>query len=146
MTAHLDIEVVIVRARSWLRPSVPYSQTARHRNEYGCYRTDCSGYVSMAWGLPPGRHGGLDTVGLRAVGVEVTKAELRRGDALIRADGARETRHAALFDEWADDAHTAYHGYEQAGPTGTIHRVIAFPYGTDPGYVLVRLARIDGIR
>ncbi len=129
---------VLVRARSWLRPSVPYSQTARHRNEYGCYRTDCSGYVSMAWGLPPGRHGGLDTVGLRAIGVEIAKADLRPGDALIRTDGTRETRHVALFEKWADEARTAYVGYEQAGPTGTIRRVIPYPYGSGTGYVPLR--------
>jgi len=36
---------VIANAKTWLNPPVPYSQTAYHNG----YRTDCSGYVSMAW-------------------------------------------------------------------------------------------------
>lgn len=36
---------VITNAKTWLNPPVPYSQTAYHNG----YRTDCSGYVSMAW-------------------------------------------------------------------------------------------------
>jgi hypothetical protein len=36
---------VIANAKTWLNPAVPYSQSAYHNG----YRTDCSGYVSMAW-------------------------------------------------------------------------------------------------
>src|SRR5688500_18751737 len=42
---------ILERAKTWLDARVPYSQSACHRNQYGSYRTDCSGFVSMAWGL-----------------------------------------------------------------------------------------------
>ena len=49
---------ILARAESWLHPPVPYSQTAFRDG----YRTDCSGYVSMAWrrstsNWPSGRPG-----------------------------------------------------------------------------------------
>jgi hypothetical protein len=39
---------IIARADTWMHPPVPYSQDAYK----GGYRTDCSGYVSMAWIRP----------------------------------------------------------------------------------------------
>ncbi len=38
---------IIANAQTWLNPSIPYSQS----DYYAGYRTDCSGYVSMAWQL-----------------------------------------------------------------------------------------------
>lgn len=80
------------RSRSWLDAQVPYSQQSCYQNEYGSYRTDCSGYVSMAWGLTHSR----TTVTLRDVAAEIPRADLRLGDALTNAN------HAALFVRWAD--------------------------------------------
>jgi hypothetical protein len=128
---------VIERARSWLRPTVPYSQTAFHRNEYGRYRTDCSGYVSMAWALPgnpPSRHGGLDTRGLATVSVTIHEDELLPGDVLLRTNGTNLIRHAVIFSDWVDLDHNAYWGFEQAGGTGTTCRVIAYPYEHGAGH------------
>lgn len=122
---------IIDRAESWLRPSVAYSQTRFHHTEHGVYRTDCSGYVSMAWGLPgipPDRHGGLDTVGLLQVSAVIDRTDLLAGDILLNAGGAKATRHATIFHEWADTARTAYWGFEQAIGTGTIHRLISYPH------------------
>ena len=42
---------VLRRGRSWITERVMYSQTEYHRNRYGRYRRDCSGYVSMCWRL-----------------------------------------------------------------------------------------------
>ncbi|MDN0201142.1 VCBS repeat-containing protein [Streptomyces sp. S.PNR 29] len=120
---------VITRAQSWLRPSVPYSQTATHRNEYGTYRTDCSGYVSMAWGLPGP---GPNTVGLLDHSYPIAKGDLKTGDILLDAQGDANTRHVVLFDRWADSAQTSYWGYEQAGDTGTVYRKIPYPYFSTP--------------
>ncbi|MFF8003204.1 FG-GAP-like repeat-containing protein, partial [Streptomyces sp. NPDC007917] len=127
---------VITRAKSWLIPSVPYSQSAYHSNQYGTYRTDCSGYVSMTWGLPgkpQDPNGGTNTVGLTQISDAIGKEDLRAGDALIDASGNENTRHAVLFEKWADAAHTSYWGYEQAGGTGTIYRKIPYPYSSTPG-------------
>lgn len=122
---------IIERAESWLRPSVPYSTTKFHHNEFGIYRTDCSGYVSMAWGLsgvPHNREGGLDTFGIAKVSRSIERAELRAGDVLLRTQGSRLIRHVAVFHEWADDEKTAYWGFEQSVGTGTEHRLVTYPY------------------
>ncbi|MGW5050742.1 hypothetical protein [Actinokineospora sp. NPDC004072] len=115
---------IVERAESWLRPPVPYGEHRFHQNEYGIYRTDCSGYVSMAWGLPgvpPSRHGGLDNAGLARVSVVVAKGELRAGDALLATTGVG----SVIFHEWADVEHEHYWGFEQS-PEGTAHRRMAF--------------------
>ncbi|MEU4447561.1 hypothetical protein AB0K14_14745 [Actinosynnema sp. NPDC050801] len=96
------------RSQSWLDARVPYSQQACHQNEHGNYRTDCSGYVSMAWGLTHSR----TTTTLRDVATEVAHADLLPGDALVNAG------HAALFVRWADDARSEPVVREQTGPDG----------------------------
>ncbi|CAM3359051.1 hypothetical protein KIPE111705_04725 [Kibdelosporangium persicum] len=126
---------IIRRAKSWLRPSVPYSQTSFHENEHGTYRTDCSGYVSMAWALPgkpSNRHGGLDTIGLAAVSSTITKSELLAGDVLLRVSGTNLERHVTIFDKWVDETGDAYWGFEQAGGVGTVHRILDYPYDDTP--------------
>lgn len=128
---------IVERAESWLRPSVPFGGQRYHQNEYGIYRTDCSGYVSMAWGLPgipPSRHGGLETVGLVGVSVAVAKGELRAGDALLADCGVG----SVIFHEWADVEGEHYWGFEQS-VAGTVHRRIAFPGG---GFRLSRYVRV----
>ncbi|WP_370943332.1 hypothetical protein AB5J62_30125 [Amycolatopsis sp. cg5] len=123
---------IIARAASWLRPSVPYSQDTFHENEHGVYRTDCSGYISMAWGIP-GRagnvHGGLDTVGLAKAGFEIRKTELAPGDVLLRSEGTNLTRHVILFGAWANRRRTRFWGYEQVGGQGTVLHLIEYPHG-----------------
>ncbi|TDV57355.1 C40 family peptidase [Actinophytocola oryzae] len=119
---------IIERAESWLRPSVPYHTTKFHHNEFGIYRTDCSGYVSMAWGLPA-RRGGLDTLGLASVSEPIERDELRAGDVLLRTEGSRLIRHVAVFHEWTGEDRTAYWGFEQSGGAGTVHRMVTYPYG-----------------
>ncbi len=123
---------IIERAESWLRPSVPYHRNKFHHNEFGIYRTDCSGYVSMAWGLPA-RRGGRDTLGLANVSEPVERDALRAGDVLLRTEGSRLIRHVAVFHEWADDE-TAYWGFEQS-VGGTVHHLITYPYGGQEHYL-----------
>lgn len=98
----------LTRSQSWLDAQVPYSQRACHENEHGSYRTDCSGYVSLAWGLTHSR----TTSTLRDVATEVPRADLRPGDALLAS------YHAALFVRWADDAKSEPVVREQTGPDG----------------------------
>jgi hypothetical protein len=128
---------IVERAESWLRPPVPFGGHRFHQNEYGIYRTDCSGYVSMAWGLPgvpPSRHGGLDTAGLAEVSVPIAKGELRAGDALLAVGGAG----SVIFHEWADVERKRYWGFEQSAG-GTAHRVV--PYSGN-GFRLSRYTRL----
>lgn len=119
---------IILRAESWLRPSVPYHRHRFHHNEHGIYRTDSPGYVSMAWavlGVPPRRHGGLGTVELAELSDLIDNTQLRAGDAILRTEAPD---HAAIFHEWVDSSHVAFWGFELAAATGTVHRTIEFPY------------------
>lgn len=123
---------VIGRAQSWIDAGgYPYSQTAYTPDGW---RTDCSGYVSMAWNVGFDVNGGTNTVGLLDYSTEIGKDQLAAGDILLDANGTNVTRHVVLFERWADDAHTSYWGYEQSGSgdIGTKHRVIPYPYDSTP--------------
>ncbi|MFI6497873.1 FG-GAP repeat domain-containing protein [Nonomuraea typhae] len=111
----------LVRSRTWIDERVPYSQSACHQNQYGDYRTDCSGYLSMIWGL---RHS-YTTATLDQVSHQIARADLRLGDALNRPG-----EHVALFIGWADAARTKPIVREQAGPNGapTVERTWSATY------------------
>jgi hypothetical protein len=117
-------EQALARAESWVLAGVPYSMAATHDG----YRTDCSGFVSMAWGLSES----LSTVTLPDVCRPITATVLRAGDVLLNtAPGS--AGHVVLFDRWANPAHTAYVGYEQS-PGVTKHHVIPYPYFSGHGH------------
>ena len=94
----------VTRARSWVGKT-PYSMYACYRNAYGDYRTDCSGMVSMAWGLG-GRGSDWWTGNLDQVSTPIPAAQLQAGDALLYHDGTPNNSHVALFVRWADSAQT----------------------------------------
>jgi hypothetical protein len=115
------------RAATWLTANngaqVPYSQAKVWKDGY---RQDCSGYVSMALGLPTP---GTNTVGLatdRGITRPISLGELKPGDLLIDASGDNNTRHVVIFEKWNDDAHTSYTAYEQRGDHGTDHRTLTY--------------------
>jgi hypothetical protein len=120
------------RAAAWLtanggRP-VPYSQSARWRDGY---RQDCSGYASMALGLPAP---GTTTVGLatnRGLTRPIAMSELQPGDLVIDALGDNNTRHVVIFERWNDAARRSYMAYEQRSGPGTTHRSLT--YGLNAG-------------
>lgn len=116
---------VRTRAETWLSPRpVPYSQ----KKTRGGYRTDCSGFVSMAWNLS-NKYGGLTTTWLHQVSHRINKADLQLGDVLL-APG----KHVVMFDRWTDSSRTAYYAYEQVGKpySKTMHRIVSVPYDTSP--------------
>jgi hypothetical protein len=108
---------ILARADHWVGQHVPYSQETWHEG----YRTDCSGFVSMCWGL----RDSMVTSTLPQISHRIAKEDLRAGDILNNTDVA--TGHVVLFDRWADYAHTSYVGYELC-PQGTIHHVLPYPY------------------
>lgn len=108
---------IIARADHWVAQHVPYNQGAWHEG----YRTDCSGFISMCWGL----RDSLVTSTMPQVAHRIAKEDLRAGDVLLNTDVA--TGHVILFDRWADYAHNSYVGYELC-PQGTLHHVIPYPY------------------
>jgi len=120
---------VIARAETWhphTAQRIPYSQSAYH----GGYRTDCSGYASMALGLAAP---GLNTVGLasRSVSTPIAPGALVTGDLIIDATGNSNTRHVVIFQKWTNPSHSAYWAYEQRGGYGTDHRILT--YGLSAG-------------
>jgi hypothetical protein len=91
----IDRQEVIDRSQSWIDEQVPYSQSDYHQNQFGSYRQDCSGFVSMAWHLGTSR----TTWTLWDVSTTISQDDLQAGDALLKdADG---TDHVALFLRWA---------------------------------------------
>jgi len=93
---------VLARAQRWIDDPVPYSQS----RYFGGYRTDCSGFTSMAWQL--GRS--LTTRSLQQVSHRISVKDLKPGDALIAYDN-----HVRVFYGWVDAEHTSYVAYEQTG-------------------------------
>jgi hypothetical protein len=123
-----DVAAVFARAQTWLTAwtggPVPYLASASPEDLFHGYRRDCSGFVSMALGLPGP---GLNTTGLAAASTRIEKADLQPGDLLINT--APNLRgHVVLFESWSDASMTSYDGYEQSSDGGTHHRRIPYPY------------------
>jgi hypothetical protein len=97
----------LVRGQSWLDERPPYNQAGCHSNQYGSYRTDCSGFVSMAWGAKES----YATSNISAISHPIPRADLQPGDALNKPGS-----HMALFVRWADAAHTQPWVMEHGGP------------------------------
>jgi peptidoglycan hydrolase-like protein with peptidoglycan-binding domain len=113
---------ILARAETWVAARVPYSMTSLWRHGY---RQDCSGFVSMAWGLDVNAWTG----DLHDYAVRITKAALQPGDILLfhnRAD-PRTGSHVIVFAGWSDAARTHYTGYEQTKP-GTRVRTMPYAY------------------
>ncbi|MFE5561623.1 hypothetical protein [Streptomyces sp. NPDC056544] len=127
---------VIKRAASWVGIGLQYSWN----NTYQGYRTDCSGFASMAWrlGTP-----GLDTTSFVPAGVAswIGKSDLKPGDALLN-DAAGANGHIVVFGGWVNSARTSYRGYEFTG-SGMHYREIPYPYYS--GYGTFRPVRNNSI-
>ncbi|MYW05822.1 hypothetical protein, partial [Streptomyces sp. SID3343] len=107
---------VLERARYWYdrRANFVYNQGGSYRDSTGTsYRTDCSGYVSMAWhlGYSPNTVGLADTQTY-----EIPRSQLKPGDILNSYYD-----HVILFEKWDDDAHTTF-SYYSFGHTPVVHR------------------------
>lgn len=114
---------VISRAQSWVDVPVTYIYSG---GNYGGYRQDCSGYVSMCWntGGP-----GYSTSSMGQITYGISKDDLKAGDALL-CPGS----HVALFHQWANDQHSQYWSYEQSAVPGyTVHRINPYPYWSGYG-------------
>ncbi|MER7584683.1 VCBS repeat-containing protein [Kitasatospora sp. NPDC097691] len=119
----------IRRAKTWVGIGLDYSWTGSHNG----YRTDCSGYVSMAWKLDDSLT--TDTFGPRGVTEHIDKGDLKAGDALLNDDSGAHG-HVVLFEKWTDSSH--YMGYEFTG-SGVHYREIPYPYFSGYGtFVPVR--------
>lgn len=113
---------IIKRAKVWVTAKVPYSMSAYWSDGY---RQDCSGYVSMAWGLTSNEWTGS----LAEFGVKITKDELQPGDILLfhNPDNPEAGSHVVIFGGWTNDKHTEYTVYEQT-PPHTRSQPTPYPY------------------
>lgn len=102
---------IINRAKIWVAAQVPYSMS---RYWTDGYRQDCSGFVSMAWGLP----GNEWTGSLGSFGVKIGKEDLQPGDILLfhNLDNPEKGSHVVIFGGWTDYTHDSYTAYEQTPP------------------------------
>ncbi|MFO0662482.1 MAG: hypothetical protein U0174_00945 [Polyangiaceae bacterium] len=98
---------ILERAYKWLDASVAYDQTKSYKvpGDAKAYRTDCSGFVSMAWSLSSS----LNTAAFSQAsgGRRLSSfAALQPGDALLHPKTSREPyAHIMLFAGWEDDDH-----------------------------------------
>jgi hypothetical protein len=90
--SHLSRATMLKRGKSWVTAKVPYSQTGTYCNGYGRYRRDCSGLVSMAWGL----HTSYWTKTLLGVSKKVSNSKLTAGDALTHYPTSAARGHVVL--------------------------------------------------
>lgn len=102
---------IMNRATKWVNAKIPYSMSKYWSDGY---RQDCSGFISMAWGLGSNQWTGS----LANFGVRISKNELQPGDMLLFHNPADPGKgsHVTIFGGWADNTRQRYIAYEQAPP------------------------------
>ncbi|MFJ7909639.1 peptidoglycan-binding protein [Kitasatospora sp. NPDC096204] len=118
---------IIQRAQSWVDQGVPYSMS---RYWSDGYRQDCSGFVSMAWGL----NSSQTTWTLPDFAQRIGKNDLQPGDILLYNNPANPQAgsHVTIFGGWTDSSRTKYVAYEQTGPS-TKKRSTPYAYWNNSG-------------
>ncbi|KAL0222186.1 hypothetical protein RCL1_002040 [Eukaryota sp. TZLM3-RCL] len=109
---------MLSRARRWIDLGITYSQ----QRQYEGWRTDCSGFVSMAHGGIPKPGDTTSTFISRGHAKWINKSELAPGDLLLSPG-----KHVLMFVAWADSGKTKYSAYEMTPPKA-ISRVTPYPY------------------
>lgn len=132
---------ILSRAQRWIDQQVPYSMSSYWSDGY---RQDCSGFVSMAWGLGSSQ----TTWTLPERATRIARSELQPGDALIYNNPANPGAgsHTVIFGGWTSAAKTQYVAYEQTRP-GTRKRVTPYAYwNNSDSYVAYRYRGLDDTR
>ncbi|MDJ0344677.1 peptidoglycan-binding protein [Streptomyces sp. H10-C2] len=126
----LTRDQILDRAQRWVDAVVPYSMTAYWKDGY---RQDCSGYISMAWGLGTSEWTGS----LPDFATRISRADLMPGDILLFHNQAdpEQGSHAVIFAGWADSAHTEYTAMEQTQPHTRV-QTTPLAYWTNSGKYL----------
>ncbi|MFD9223447.1 hypothetical protein ACFWDI_26355 [Streptomyces sp. NPDC060064] len=120
---------VLERARGWLgRSDIPYSMSTCYTvdgSRTGCgqpdvFRADCSGFVSLSWGVGnltvgSSRPALTPLAGNSSTSHEIDKADLLPGDALAVYERLGSGAHIALFVRWQNEAGGPAVVWEQAG-------------------------------
>src|SRR6266508_3242425 len=129
----------LARGRSWVADGVTYSQSLCYVDSHGDYRTDCSGFVAMAWGIG-GRGSDWATENLYLKTTPISVSQLLPGDALLRSVADPSEDHVALFVRWSDSAYTEPVMLEESGGAGrAVERTWTWGFS---GYTPVRYDKI----
>jgi hypothetical protein len=101
---------VITRATSWVNFRVGYSRRA----SFAGYRRDCSGMVSMAWGV--GRSYTSRSISSRATRIPIA--------ALLPGDAIQTPGHVEIFGGWVNPRQSTFIALEESGRgVGAVRRV-----------------------
>lgn len=120
---------ILQRGKSWVDVNVKYTQYDTYTNQYGTYRRDCSGFVSMAWNLTPTGMSAPTTLSLPNYGTWLGSLDdLQPGDAVDDPD-----HHVVLFVGWVDGTHNSARVYEETSYSGKD--------GPDPGAITSTYSR-----
>lgn len=131
---------VIARGHYWVQRNVQYSQSAytNGAGESKTYRTDCSGFISMAWHLPTSRWTG----NLGEVSTTISYSSLKPGDILMR-NPSSTSGHVVMFERWANSAHTSMWILEQASTASDMnYRTVTVSDRQANGYKAYRYKKI----
>ena len=138
--ASISRDTVLERAALWVDAPVPYSMSlyewdSNQRN----YRTDCSGFVSLAWHLSTSR----TTATLPDVSTSIEKDELEPGDIMNVKAGVngRDVGHVRMFIGWTDSSKTDMVMWEQT-PSQTRQATYNYAAMYDEGYRALRYDKI----
>lgn len=117
---------VISRAKYWYthRAHIRYNMYGSYRDPQGRkYRTDCSGYASMALHLGTS----ASTVSLTGYSKAISRGSMKAGDlwGIMGAGTGGSGGHVRIFEKWANKAHTKYWAYD-FGSTPVKHAIHSF--------------------
>ena len=111
---------IISRGEFWVKKHIPYSMDNTYPDPQGLkYRTDCSGFVSMAvHASAPG----ANTVSLPDIAKEIAWKDLKAGDMVgtLGPGTGGAAGHVTLFHSWADSGHKNYNTLECKGGDGCV--------------------------
>ncbi|KAL4886165.1 hypothetical protein BJY04DRAFT_213698 [Aspergillus karnatakaensis] len=119
---------ILKRGKYWTDRGIPYSMEAEYPDAQGRnYRTDCSGFVSMAlhaWAP------GYGTVNLGDVAEAITWGEIQAGDFVgtLGAGTGGAAGHVVIFTGWVDSSKEEFHTLECRGTYG------CEPYKREKGF------------
>lgn len=123
MNGKISRKEIMSRGQYWVSRHVPYSMSAYYPDPDGKkYRTDCSGFVSMALHASAP---GANTVSLPNIAKSITWSQLKPGDFVgtLGAGTGGADGHVTLFHSWANKAKSKYNTLECRGSAGCVKYV-----------------------
>lgn len=135
----LTRDQILARAKPWVDANVPYSQDDCHPDSQGVlYREDCSGFVSMAWGLFKS-YASSDFASDTA-----DWSTLKGWGSMQPGDAAAKNGHVALFVRWDNSDHTTAVMWEESTwHVGTVERKFSLSYLNGDNYHPIRYSGIN---